>query len=153
MLRGVQNGSAPDVIEIGMTWTSRLAYEGLILDITKYVGERVHGPAVFFPRLLNTCRSGSNGERYTAVPFVADVRVLFYNDDILADFLAKHPHAGGVSPPRPITACIFPYFACTPGAGCARLEMGAHHPVRRNAFHQPAVKPLGGIYGLVEGLS
>ena len=93
LLRGIQTGSAPDVIEVGSTWTSRLAHEGLLLDVTRLVTSDMQGPAVYFPRLLNNCRHRLQRDRYFAVPYVADVHVLFYNDDILADYLARHPHA------------------------------------------------------------
>ena len=56
LLRGIQTGSAPDVIEVGSTWTSRLAHEGLLLDVTRLVTSDMQGPAVYFPRLLNSCR-------------------------------------------------------------------------------------------------
>ncbi|MFN8494736.1 MAG: extracellular solute-binding protein [Caldilineaceae bacterium] len=93
LLRSIEDGSAPDVIEIGTTWTSRLIQEGVLLDITDFAIEHLYAARTFFPRVLNSCRHVTRFNEYYAAPMLADVRILFYNDDILNVYLAHHPNA------------------------------------------------------------
>lgn len=92
LLTAHARGEAPDLVEVGNTWTSRLMAEGLLLDITRFATEQLNAASLFFPRLLRYCIDGSNG-RYYALPLLADARILFYNQDLVEPYLATHPRA------------------------------------------------------------
>ena len=77
---------SPDVIQIGSTWTSTLAYLGALQDLTPY-GDRMD-PGDFFPTIFNSCRQPETGKLH-AVPWFMDVRVLYYRRDILRSLGVK----------------------------------------------------------------
>lgn len=93
LLRSIQDGNTPDVVEIGTSWTSRLIQEGALLNVTDWACNVLYAPSGFFPRLLNTCRHPLHNDQIYALPLVADVRVLFYHNSILQGYLQYHPHA------------------------------------------------------------
>jgi len=78
--KGRPGAESPDVMQIGTTWVSTLAFLGLLSPL---VGdERAFGGDSFLPRSWDSCRIlGSEG--IYAVPWFLDVRVLYYRRDIL----------------------------------------------------------------------
>jgi ABC-type glycerol-3-phosphate transport system substrate-binding protein len=93
LLRSLETNSAPDVIELGTTWTSRLIQEGVLLNVTRFASETLQAASTFFPRVLNSCRHNTQRGQYYALPLLTDLRILFYNDDILNGYLVNHPNA------------------------------------------------------------
>jgi len=93
LLKGLDQGSAPDLIEFGSTWTNRLTQEGVLLNITRFATENLNAASTFFPRTLHSCKDPLQIDQYYAVPLLADIRVLFYNNDHLDSYLSNHPNA------------------------------------------------------------
>ncbi|MBI1882278.1 MAG: extracellular solute-binding protein [Chloroflexi bacterium] len=93
LLRSLEKGLAPDVIEVGTTWTNRLAREGSLLNITQFATEYLHAASIFFPHPLYSCLDAVQIDQYYALPLLADVRILFYNKDYLNTYLTDHPNA------------------------------------------------------------
>lgn len=93
LLKSVQEGSAPDLIEVGNTWTSRLAQEGVLLNITEFVTNHLDPASKFFPQTLYTCRHAVDIEQYYALPLLVDVRLLFYNKELIGNYLTANPNA------------------------------------------------------------
>jgi N,N'-diacetylchitobiose transport system substrate-binding protein len=73
-----QQGSLPDVAEIGTTWTPRLAADDRLLDLT----DRLDDPRRYIPELLV---AGTHSGRVYGVPWYAGIRALVYRGDILDD--------------------------------------------------------------------
>jgi ABC-type glycerol-3-phosphate transport system substrate-binding protein len=93
LLKSLNEGSAPDLIEIGNTWTGRLVQEGVLLKITQFATEFLSAASTFFPFTLHSCRGPFQIDQYYALPLFIDMRILFYNQDYLGSYLADHPQA------------------------------------------------------------
>jgi ABC-type glycerol-3-phosphate transport system substrate-binding protein len=93
LLKNLVKGTAPDLVEVGTTWTNRLVQEGVLLNITQFSTEYQHAASTFFPRILFSCRDVFQNDQYYALPLLADIRVLFYNREYLDSYLVNHPNA------------------------------------------------------------
>jgi multiple sugar transport system substrate-binding protein len=80
--KGRQWVEAPDVMQIGTTWVSTLAFLGLLSSPEG--DERTFGGDSFLRRSWDSCRIPGSSRIY-AVPWFLDVRVLYYRRDILQE--------------------------------------------------------------------
>ncbi|MBV7327396.1 extracellular solute-binding protein [Chloroflexi bacterium TSY] len=93
LLRSVHEGTAPDLVNIGTTYTGRLIQDGVLLNITDFATEHLDICGSCFPRTLYSCQDAFQINHYYAVPLLADVRVLFYNVEYVKEYLDNHPNA------------------------------------------------------------
>lgn len=81
LLTAVASKSGPDVIQMGTTWMAEFEEAGALADITKYVENSDEmAEENFFESNLATTKF--DGKTY-AVPWVNDVRALYYRTDTL----------------------------------------------------------------------
>ncbi len=78
--KGRQDAEGPDVMQVGTTWISTLAFLGLLSPIMG--SEKTFNGDSFLPRSWDSCRT-SGKEVIYAVPWFLDLRVLYYRKDIL----------------------------------------------------------------------
>lgn len=95
LLQSLRDQTAPDIVEIGTTWTGLLAQENVLLDITGFATHDLQAANRFFPRHLASCRTFTAHNRYYGIPMLADTRILFYNNEIFNAYLQEHPAAFG----------------------------------------------------------
>lgn len=69
--------TAPDIIQIGSTWTAALADSGLLADVTGVIDTND-----FFPPSIASAKIRGD-DRLHAVPWFVDTRLLFYRKDLI----------------------------------------------------------------------
>lgn len=69
--------TAPDIIQIGSTWTAALADRGLLADVTDFIDTND-----FFPPSIASAKIEGD-DRLHAVPWFVDTRLLFYRKDLI----------------------------------------------------------------------
>ncbi|MBN1521106.1 MAG: extracellular solute-binding protein [Candidatus Aureabacteria bacterium] len=71
---------APDVIQIGTTWVSTLNYLGVLRDISAFFDEDITSD-IIIPLKESSISYETGG--FMAMPWMADIRMLYYRIDIL----------------------------------------------------------------------
>lgn len=84
-----QLSPAPDIIQIGSTWSGTLAYLGILRNITDSF--TVHSQKMFIRHALESGYYPGTEQIYS-IPWMVDVRVLYYRTDLLAK-IKKEPSA------------------------------------------------------------
>jgi multiple sugar transport system substrate-binding protein len=70
-------GNPPDIVELGSDWIPEFSSRGSLMDITDYVGNLLEERIMW--------EQGIYKNRYFAVPWYLDTRVIFYNKDLLRE--------------------------------------------------------------------
>jgi multiple sugar transport system substrate-binding protein len=80
VLKGSGGAHAPDVLQIGSSWTCTLAFLGALRDLTPRLAEIDRDN--FIPTVFESCHLPHTRKLF-AVPWFMDLRVLYYRKDIL----------------------------------------------------------------------
>jgi multiple sugar transport system substrate-binding protein len=75
----------PDVSQIGTTWLDSLVAADAVRPFTDEEVETLGGGSLFFPASWQMVSLPSEGSKVWAIPWLADVRVIFYWHDMLED--------------------------------------------------------------------
>jgi multiple sugar transport system substrate-binding protein len=75
----------PDVSQIGTTWLDSLAATGAVRPFTDEEVEALGGASLFFPASWQMVSLPSERSKVWAIPWLADVRVIFYWRDMLEE--------------------------------------------------------------------
>jgi multiple sugar transport system substrate-binding protein len=74
------SADVPDVVQLGSTWVGSISSMGAMLDVKKFTDE-IKGEEIFVPAAWAT-RGPVNSGKVFAVPWIVDVRALYYRTDI-----------------------------------------------------------------------
>jgi len=72
----------PDIVQIGSTWSSTLAYLGATQDLTPYIKDNIKKD--WIPQALESCIYPGTYKIFS-VPWFSDIRVLYYRKDVLKE--------------------------------------------------------------------
>jgi multiple sugar transport system substrate-binding protein len=75
----------PDVSQIGTTWLDSLVATGAVRPFTDEEVEMLGGASLFFPASWQMVSLPSERSKVWAIPWLADVRIIFYWRDMLED--------------------------------------------------------------------
>lgn len=82
LLTAVASKNGPDVLQMGTTWMPEFQEAGALADLSEYMDKyETMKPENFFEGSVETT---TFDDKYYAVPWAAETRVLFYRTDILA---------------------------------------------------------------------
>ncbi|MCP4650176.1 MAG: extracellular solute-binding protein [PVC group bacterium] len=73
----------PDIIQIGTTWVSTLSYLGVLRDISSFFDEEVKADLIV---PLKEASRSLDSDGLAGMPWLADIRMLYYRSDILKSF-------------------------------------------------------------------
>lgn len=77
--------SGPDVSQVGTTWLGTFSATGAVRPFTRREIEDMGGQSVFLPASWETVCSQPRKDRVWALPWLSDVRVVFYWRDMLEE--------------------------------------------------------------------
>ncbi|RCV50180.1 sugar ABC transporter substrate-binding protein [Marinitenerispora sediminis] len=80
----IAGGTAPDVAEVGTTWTPEFADAGALADVTERAGDT----SDYVPGLLE---AGTLDDRLYGVPWFAGVRAVVYRTDVFEELELEEP--------------------------------------------------------------
>jgi len=83
----VSNGRAPDICELGSTWTGKFMAEGAVLDLTEKIKDLVPEYLLWEPATWKG--------RYLGMPWLVGTRILFFNRKLFRE--------AGLDPDKPPT--------------------------------------------------
>ncbi len=80
VFKGKQDKNKPDIIQLGSTWISSLVHMNGLVDLRELVKNSEKYD--FVPQLWQSCRYEGDSAAVFALPWFADIRILYYRKDI-----------------------------------------------------------------------
>jgi multiple sugar transport system substrate-binding protein len=83
LLTAVASGNGPDIIQMGTSWIPEFADAGILKDLSEFTKDYPNiSPDRYYVSSLATTEYD---DKYVAVPWYVDTRVLYYRNDILSE--------------------------------------------------------------------